>query len=70
MTTLFKKYSNIALSLLALVFLAVIVGYVAWSVGVFTTEAGVAFSLPAKPAEPISFDLKGAASLDLRGLTK
>ena len=70
MTTFFRKHSNIALNFLVVVFLAIIVGYVVWAVDVFTTQAGVAFSLPVTSAPTVSFDLKNAATLDLRGLTK
>jgi hypothetical protein len=68
MAIIFKKYSNVTLVFFAVFFLAVIVGYVTWAVGVFATEAGVAFSLSAQPVAKISFDLKDAATLDLRGL--
>ena len=70
MVTFFKKHANVALGLFAIIFLIVIVGYVAWAVGVFTAEAGVAFSVPEKSLPPVSFNLKDAAALDLQGLVQ
>jgi hypothetical protein len=70
MASFLKKYSNAALNFLTILFLAVIVGYVAWAVDIFTAEARFAFALPQNPAPAVSFDFKGASALDLRGLTK
>lgn len=69
-TTFLKKHSGVFLNLLAIIFLVVVMGYAAWAVDSFMSAAGVAFSLPTQSGPSVSFDLAGAAALDLRGLMK
>ncbi len=70
MPNFLKHHSDFFLGFLALLFLGLIVWYVGWGVQAFTAEAEKAFSLQGAGAGDISFDIQGAAKLDLRGLTQ
>jgi hypothetical protein len=70
MKTLFKKYPETLLVILAAVFLVVIVGYFAWGVGEVVRQLDRGVNAKVPPAESAGFNLSGARRLDLRGLVK
>jgi hypothetical protein len=68
MPTFFKKYSNLILSLLTVLFLAAIMAFAAYAGNALANEVQGAFGPPAVTYHPASFNLQGATALDLRGL--
>jgi len=66
----FKKHSELALTGLTVLFLAIIVAYFVWGITVLVIDLNRALGRGTVPPPPVSFDLKGAAALDLKGLVK
>jgi hypothetical protein len=68
MKKFFQKHLDIVLIVCAAAFVAVIVVCAMWNIGDLTQQAENAFSEASVHVSPTSFDLKGAAALDLHGL--
>jgi hypothetical protein len=66
----FKNHSEFVLIGLLVLFLAIIVAYSFWGITVLVTDLNQALSAGGKGPSAVSFDLKGAAGLDLKGLIK
>jgi Na+/H+-dicarboxylate symporter len=69
MHAIFKKYSNLLLDLLAVIFLCLIMGFAAYGADQLAEQAQKAFGTPSNASAAASFDVKGASSLDFHGLT-
>ena len=65
-----RKYPQALLITLAVVFLGLVIGYYTWGIGQVVGEVNRAVNAKGSGDTGTSFDLTGAASLDLRGLVK
>jgi hypothetical protein len=64
-----KKHTNTTLVFLAIVFLAIIVGYFVWGIGYIAVEVNETNASQAGAAAVSDFNTSGAAALDYRGLS-
>ena len=68
MRKFFTTNVNTILVSVAVVFLALIVGYFIWGIGYIVTQVGSADTAKLTASEIPSFDLQDAASLNYRGV--
>jgi hypothetical protein len=67
MKILFNRYSYAILVVLAVAFLAIIIGGFTWGIGDIVTESNEAVNARLSTGQAPSFDLTGASALDYRG---
>ncbi len=66
----FRQYPETMLIILAVVFLAAIIGVFSWGIGVVVVQVNRVEGAAQPTANHIDFNLSGAKALDLRGLVK
>ncbi len=67
---IWRQHPEATLTALAIIFLAIIIAYFSWGIGDLTTEINRAANTAPSVPGAAGFDLKGAQSLNLKGLVK
>jgi hypothetical protein len=68
MKKIINNHISLLLAILALVFFGLIVGYFVWGVGDVIAQVQLASHNASSTGQIPNFDLKGAASIDYRGV--
>jgi len=70
MKKILRKYPETTLAVLVVIFLGIIFAYFSWGIGDMVGEVDRAINTTPKANVSVEFDLKGAQTLDLKGLVK
>ena len=63
-----KNYTNTLLAVLAVIFLAILIGYFVWGIGYVVSEVDKANASQIANTQISDFNISAAAALDYRGL--
>jgi hypothetical protein len=70
MKKILRKYPETILIALAIIFLGIVFSSFSWGIGNVVEQVNRGVNAKAGDAGSVTFDLKGARALDLRGLVK